>query len=78
MEKAVDPLYKFKAFSDKNFIDSYQKKWGCSKKLFTPNTENKATFDSHSTLSELDQRKVNAILDRNIRIYHKYAEEKLR
>jgi len=54
MEKAVDPLYKFKAFSDKNFIDSYQKKWGCSKKLFTPNTENKTTFDSHTTLSELD------------------------
>jgi hypothetical protein len=76
-EDGIDPLHRFKAFSDDSFVKRYQKKWGVEKKLFTPITTTNETFDSHTTLSNIDQRKVNAILDRNLNIYYHYAVTEL-
>lgn len=79
MKQAVDPLYGIRSLADDSFVNGYSKKWGAEKAIFTPirSEDRVMTFDSHTTLSKLDQRKVNAILDRNVNLYYRYAVNKL-
>lgn len=51
--------------------------YGTGKSIFSPNIDYTPTFDSHTSLSKVDQRKVNAILERNTGTLYRYAVKQL-
>lgn len=81
LQKSLDPVDRFystESLNDEGFVMNYQKKFGEKRKNFLPSFDRKMVIDSHSTLTKVDQARINNILHRNITTYYTYANDKLR
>lgn len=73
----VDHFYATESLNDETFVTRYQRKWGTERKDFLPVHNRRPIIDSHSTLTKVDQARVNNILNRNISLYYNYAVDQL-